>query len=946
MKKVVAVVSVSSLIAACGFGGGRTLGDLEYTPQKEKKIEFEALSHKEVREEYQELLTLFKDEELKEQIERRIADVYMIEGGKKQLTTKRTKSYYADAIKSYHKILKKYPDSPDNADVLYQLAKAYEMDEKQDQALSMLEQLTTRHPNYKNNAEAHFRKGDIYFGKKQYQKAQTEYVIVTQMDDDKLKTYSHYMLGWTYYKQNRFNSSLNSFALVLSRLLANKTLEQLTSVEKPLVDDTVNSMTLAFAQSGGAEAIDNIAELQGKSYLWKIYEHLGDYYLKKERYEDSANTFRHYVTQYNFSAKAPELHSKLIDTYVKGGFPLLALKEKETYVEYYDTASQYAQVNGGLNEGIISKLKLYYDELASHYHSQAQSLVKLFEKKSKASKAKPIPEKTQKIKQDAVAAFNRAAHFYSQYINTFTTDPRVPEMAYLEAEAHFSAEKYDQAIQSFELVAYQLNHFKEAKYRSKAGYAAIVSYEKLLAELQDNPVEAKSWQAKAVESMLQFAKVFRNDKRSAAVLTNAAEYLFGLEQYQRALSVSESLISSNKKLDKQLKKTAYGIAAHSHFKLGQYQQAELNYFNQRSLIDKKTKEYKQVSERLANAIYKNSQELIETNEERKAILQLLKIKSLVPSAKVRVSAQYNAATLMLATKQWDSAITELRELISAYPKHKMAAEFPRKLAFAYEKNQAWKKAGETYLKLSKADKDPEARRTALFVAAEMFEKNKNYDTAIDLFKRYARTYEQPFVVRMEARYKLAFLYGKTKQASKKLFWLRRIIDGDKKGGEQRNDRSRWLAAWANIQYGDYFASEYRKLKLRAPLAKSLPKKNKMLKDATRRYEMAADYEILEFVTMSSFKIAELYQQLASALRRAPKPKGLNAEERKVYKEIIEEQAGPLDELAEELHYGNVERAWSGEFDQWISKSFSAMRVLAPARFDKEEAEVSYGDEIR
>jgi len=67
------------MVSACSTGG-QTLGDLKYKPKKEKAVEFEKLSYEQVRKEYQEILSLFKDKELKEQIERRIASVYMLEG--------------------------------------------------------------------------------------------------------------------------------------------------------------------------------------------------------------------------------------------------------------------------------------------------------------------------------------------------------------------------------------------------------------------------------------------------------------------------------------------------------------------------------------------------------------------------------------------------------------------------------------------------------------------------------------------------------------------------------------------------------------------------------------------------------------------------------------------------------------------------------------------------
>jgi len=79
------------MVVSCG---GRvkptTLGGLKYEASEEEKLEFESMSHEEVREEYKELMDLFQDKVLKEQIERRIADVYMMEGVQDQLKAKPT----------------------------------------------------------------------------------------------------------------------------------------------------------------------------------------------------------------------------------------------------------------------------------------------------------------------------------------------------------------------------------------------------------------------------------------------------------------------------------------------------------------------------------------------------------------------------------------------------------------------------------------------------------------------------------------------------------------------------------------------------------------------------------------------------------------------------------------------------------------------------------------
>ncbi len=944
--KIVFSGLIVSGIAACSSSNQKTLGDLKYQPKEKQEVAVEELTHKEVREEYQELLSLFKDDELKEQIERRIADVYMIEGGDAQLKAEPQKSYYTEAIKNYQSILEKYPNSPDNADVLYQLARAYDMEGNSEQAMKMLTQLTQYHPDYENNGEAHFRMGDIYFSRKEYRNAEREFKIVGLYQDPKLQLYARYMLGWANYKQLDYAEALDAFADVLNQLIVkSRSSEALSKTEKPLIQDTIHSMSLALSKFGGAETIDKISALKGKEHVWMVYSSLGDYYLEKERFEDSASTYRLYVSKFNYAQKAPELHHKLIQTYIKGGFPLLALQEKESYVEYYGLESDYVKNIGHLREDVRGHLKTYIEELAQHYHSLGQNSQGAI---AKLDELTPPDDSVLKKRAEFVEAeqksFNRAAHFYSEYLKTFPNDEKTGEITYLRAEVLFQAKRFDEAITDYENVAYLINDASGKQYEASAGYAAIISYQKFIESTQ-NKSQASEWQAKAVESMLRFATKFHNDKRSPTVLTNAAEYLFTLNEFERALQVAGDLILKNPSLDNTLKKTAYGIMAHSNFKLERYQAAEDNYLNQRVLVSQDSEEYEKITERLATAIYKKSEELIAEQKSDIAIEQLLKITQLAPESTVRVVAQYDATRLLLTAERWPEAIKQLTQLISLFPEYEAAQDFKRKLAFAYEKNEDWVLAGEHYLKLSNTDPKDEVRRDSLFLSAKMHKKSKNYDTAIRLFKKYARTYEQPFAVRMEARFNLADLYEKTDEVSKQLFWLRRIIDGDAKGGEQRSPRSRWLGAWANVKYGDYFAYEFERRKLRLPLAKSLPKKNEALKNAAERYQMAAEYGILEFVTMTSVKIANLYQRLVDELRQSPNPASFSAEEIIAYREIIEEQATPLMETVMELHEGNVIRAWEGEYNEWIEKSFIAMRSLNPARFAKNEVEVSYGDEI-
>lgn len=948
-KNVVFIAAVCAVaVAGCASNKSQTLGQLKYKEDKEKEIKFQQLSHEEVRKEYKELIDLFEDKKLKEQIERRIADVYMMEAVDEELEET---SQYVEAIKAYRNILERYPNSPDNAEVFYQLAKAYDLEGQQKEAMKMLTELVNRHPSYQNIAEAHFRKADIHFNWQEYSQAKTSYLAVTQLVTGRLDMNARYMLGWVYYKQLDFESSINSFAYVLNSILTEgRSFDSLTKSERPFVDDSIHSMSLALDKLGGAEVIEEMPAIADVSYVWRIYDHLGEYYLEKELYEQSAETFRHFVRKYPQSDRAPALHTKLINAYTKGQFPRQALAEKGNYVAAYGVNSDYPGNIAGISPEIKAQLLVFIEELARFYYTEGQAYLDVVKQELKANAKNPDKNKLATKNQEAVASFRRAASYYGEYIQTFPQDANVDAMRFLKAEAHFLAQDYLAAAADYELVAYNAIGTSAADNAADAGYAAIISYQKHIENLsQAKAKKAKKkvaeYQAVAVDSMLRFSKTFDTDKRSPTVLTNAAEYLFGLDQYQRAIAVATDLVAV-KTLDDTLAKTAYGIMAHSHFKLENFAGAKASYIKQRGLTNKGSDEYLQISERIAAAVYKNA-EVIEAAEGKLAsALELLQLKSLSPNSPIRITAQYDAATLLMNIKEWPSAIKELNELIALYPDHALAVEFPRKVALAYNKSEQWNKAAQAYLLLYNTDPDAEIKREGLFTAAMMFENAKDYEQALVHFKRYAYDYEKPFDTRMEARYHMVLNYENIGEMGKQLYWLRRIIEGDKKGGSERTERSRYLAAWANAKYGDYFAGEFHKRRLYQPLQKSLPKKQEFFSDATDRYEKAAEYGILEFVTMSSYKIGQLYEAFATALREAPKPSGLSASDVGVYSEIIEEQASPFDQLAVDVHQANIDRAWEGHFNEWIDQSFTAIKRLYPARYDKEEVTADYGEGIR
>ena len=118
-----------------------------------------------------------------------------------------------EAIHLYSALLKTYPKYERNDSVLYQLARAYELNAQPDNALSTLDQLVATYPNSHYIDEAQFRRGELLFTNKAYPKAQSAYEAVIKIGSSSgFYNQSLYKHVWSLFKQGENERSLDSFA--------------------------------------------------------------------------------------------------------------------------------------------------------------------------------------------------------------------------------------------------------------------------------------------------------------------------------------------------------------------------------------------------------------------------------------------------------------------------------------------------------------------------------------------------------------------------------------------------------------------------------------------------------------------------------------------------------------------------------------------------------------
>jgi len=176
--------------------------------------------------------------------------------------------------------------------------------------------------------------------------------------------------------------------------------------------------------------------------------------------------------------------------------------------------------------------------------------------------------------------------------------------------------------------------------------------------------------------------------------------------------------------------------------------------------------------------------------------------------------------------------------------------------------------------------------------------------------------------------------------------MRDLVAADAAAGSERNDRTRTLAAKAQLELAAPTRDAFLGTRLVIPLDKSLEAKQARMQEALAAYGKAADYGIAEVTTAANYEIAELYHALSKDLYSSQRPPELTADELEQYDILLEEQAFPFEEEAIQLHETNAARTTEGIYDEWVRKSFTALVELLPGRYAKAEIGETFVEAIR
>jgi len=826
------------------------------------------------------------------------------------------------SIGDYEALLKLYPDRIDNDAIYYQLAKAYSLAGRPNQAIAVLEEMTERYPESIYYLESQFRLGRMLYNVSDFEASEQRFAQVIEFGPEGNQYYmdAQYFRGWALFKQNKLEESLLAFtAMIDEHFPTDEDLMAAEGAELEVLNDSLRIMALMFDYMGDWTEIARFYDEYGTRYFeYRIYAEMSNQYYEKKYYKSSASTLRAFVDRFPDDDRAPLYYRRLISGYEQAGYPNLRRKHKEIFIERFGVGSDYWESHGEDVRTLITvALGDYIWDLATFAHGWGQ------QSKSAADKRERLGE---------------AADWYREYIRSFPKAPDAVKAHFLLAEISYELGNYDDARNNYEIVAYQYPFYENA---AEAGYAALLAYNRYRPE----PEDALRWRQLTVASAKRFVLEFPQDERRGTVLVNTAEMLLGDEYYDQALSTARLAQESGVELEPRYAYGASLVQGHSAFELGKFEEAENALLAASEYEALSRKERDALRQKAAASIYKQG-EAVQEEAPEEAVAQWLRLADVVPESDLRENAEYDAATLLMQMEDFPRAQEVLLAFRENHPDSKFSSDIRSKLIIAYEGQGEWRKAAFELKSISDSGSNDEEKRIAAFQSAEYFEKAEDYDNAIVMYRSYAHTYKRPFDPAIEAHYKLDQIYAILGEEEKRRFWLDKIISLHLRAGDDQTDRSRYLASKAAFELAEFDRRRFDEIAITLPLAKSIVRKNKAMQGALKRYTQAVEMEVLEFTTPSTFHIGDMYAKFSRGLLDSERPAGMDELEEEEYLFLLEDQAFPLEEAAINIHQTNIGRTYDGIYDEWVKKSFASMAKLMPGQYDKQEKAVTYVDQIR
>lgn len=713
------------------------------------------------------------------------------------------KADYVEAQKIYQEILQQYPSYNRLDEVIYRLGRGLIESGEGAKAVSYLQRLVQNYPNSKYLPEAYLALGEFYFDKNVFGLAKTNYEAVLGFSDYSFRAYALYKLGWTFYNQNEYRASIDTF----KRVVEDK-------------DDTlgfqnqaINDLLVAFAavDDGWKEARAYFLEKRGKEFTYSKMNSMAGFLENAGKEDDSILVYEWLISEQPDDLKIPQWMESVIILRKKDVNNLAGVEATmNRYIAYLDPQGSWYQKNKE-NKGPVSNADMLVEAslayLANLYHTAAQ--------------------KKDEAKQDAKSDYEKAAGYYERFIKRFPNKPASFDMNFFLGEIYLlSLGRLEDAAKQYQKVVdlYKAKQVpdgvdpKQAELFVKdSAYAVIQSYNELVKanvpdsilvkmaeaaekskdgvfktkDKQDlekaNPkIELHKYEAGFVAASDQWGEMYPKDESTPTIDYVAAEVYKARGHYDRCIPRYENIIVNASK--HRYASFAGASLLDANYQLHRWDEVEkwARYLLKNKIFDVTPEQG--LKETIAYAINERSKELKDAGKTDQAASELVRLADEFPKSDLAPGALFNAAAIYEVGNNIKKATETYERVVKEHPDSEKASEALFVMGAIFEARADYDRAAGYFERLAteKYRTRPQAA-DAIYNAGVLRESLQQWDKAIDIYEKYLGLFPERANTK-DVQFKLALIDKDRGEFKKALDRLQNWVDAKDFKGKKLKDR--------------------------------------------------------------------------------------------------------------------------------------------------------------
>ncbi len=828
---------------------------------------------------------------------------------------------FSETQRHCERILEEYPSVGFKDKVLYKLAMTHLQEGNFAKAKDYFNEIIIHFPNSSINLESHFRIGEFYFDKRDFQSAIKHFSVLLGKWDNPYFDLALYKLGWSYYNVNDYSNAISTFVYLLEDLMHLEKIDSETigKTKADLETESIQYIANCFTEYGGPqEALKFLLPRKDKIYSLPILKQMAELYQNRNYYDEAIQTHLTILELYPMYKNAPQIYQGIVDNYELDGRIKEANDARRKAIELYGPASEWA--HGYRDTDYAGKA----DSLSRQYMSY---LGKFYQAKAQES--------------NQVKDYQEAVHFYKLYLNEFPFHTDAAEINYLLAESLYEQGAFKDAAVAYHEVVVK---YDSTQYRQDAAYNRILCYYQILGT--DRKIDSTSVyieeflgtgdvltaklthesEIELLRACNDFSRYFQDSHYYDQVLMKFGETLHELDLFYPSVKVYKKVVDIGPEGRYYL--AAKLNAGRALYESGYYKQTE-EWLDEIVADFKDSTEYVDKANKLiASARFKIAEELSEKGNFTDAAKVLESVVTSSTDPQFQERALYAAAAQFQKSGQTTQAALALEKLAQDFPKAELADEALYSAAGFREQNSEWALAALDYLRLYENYPGSKHAPQALKNAAMCYENIEDWLAAKKNYYKYTQAFPENVQEVIECLYKcgeMAYKSGDLSQAEKD---FQQTLDTFHYESSKGNFIDNYFAAQAQFMLGEIYYRDFANIELLPPFKENLKRKRDLLAKVLNMYKKALEFQVADWSTAASYKIGMAFEELVRAFMESPIPSGLSPEQIDAYTRNLAESTKPYKQSALKTYQKVVEQAEMNQIENtWVAQSRERIDIL-------------------